>query len=176
MENFVFRKYYASWRQGYTLVEIIVLISIIGFVSLVMALTFGVVSRINLSDTGQSVSLNQVHQAGSWISRDVESAENITAGSAGSWHCAITRFSYNPADNITTQSIEYVISNGVLLRKVNGSSGTPVAEYMVNPGTDTTFVKAAATATENNTYILTVKATYQNSTNTQTFKIFQRIH
>lgn len=155
--------------DGYTLVELIVVIGIIGLLAAVMALTFNVVTRVSTTARGQNIVFSQVHTAGNWISKDVESADNVTAGSTGNWKCSIQRYNWNGVDNITTIQIDYNISNGVMTRSVNGGQGQFIAQYISNPGTDTTFMAS----TENNTYLLTVKSVYSKSSYQCVFKINQ---
>ncbi len=74
--------------------------------------------------------------------------------------------------SMTTVNVEYVIQSGVLLRKVNQGQGVEIARYLSDPGTDTLFAKSA---TENNTYVLTLKAVYNTSSINKTYKINKRI-
>jgi type II secretory pathway pseudopilin PulG len=156
---------------GATLIELIIMLSIIGVTSAIMALTFSEVTRVTSSDMSQAILLGQVHQAGTWIAKDVASAYKVTAGSAGTWTCNMTSYLYNSQTGAFTNSYEnYTIRNGVLLRNNN-----PIAQFIVNPGSDTQFTKSTATSTENNTYVLQIKAVRGASSFSQTFKIYQRM-
>ena len=73
----------ARWSRGFTLLELIIILSIIGGVSAVMAMTFSEATKVTSSDMAQALVLAQVHQASDWIAKDVASADNITAGSPG---------------------------------------------------------------------------------------------
>ncbi|MHB8085530.1 MAG: hypothetical protein ACYDHZ_06870, partial [Dehalococcoidia bacterium] len=116
----------------------------------------------------------QVHQAGASIAKDVASADNITAGSAGNWACSILCYQWNPATlTFTTSTVNYTINNGNLLR-----NGVYVAQYI--DAAHTSFVKGPATVTENNTYVLTVTAVKslglnKNATFSNSFKMYQRL-
>ena len=86
------------------------------------------------------------------------------------------RYVWNQVDNITTTTtIDYVVSNTNLLRKVNGSSGAIVAQYIKYPDTNTTFTKVTPSATENNTYLLKLNAKLGTNSFNQQFKIYQRL-
>lgn len=159
----------AKWSRGYTLIELLVLITIIGGVSAVMALTFSEATKLTSSDMAQAIVLAQVHQAGDWIAKDVAGAYSVSAGSSGNWTCSMSCYQWN-GSAFTTSTIAYTISNGVLRR-----NGQYIAQYIVNPGTDTLFTKVTPTVNENNTYLLTVKAVKNNVSFSKVFKIFQRI-
>jgi prepilin-type N-terminal cleavage/methylation domain-containing protein len=161
----------ASGNRGFTLLELIIMISIIGVTAPIMALTFSEVTRVTSSDMSQAIVLSQVHQAGAWISKDVASAYKVTAGSTGTWTCNMTSYLYNSQTGTFANSYEnYTISNGMLLR-----NGNPIAQYIVNPGSDTLFTQVTPTATENHTYVLKIKAVRNTASFSQTFKIYQRM-
>lgn len=155
--------------MGFTLIELIVTLSIMGAVSAIMAMTFSEATKLTSSDMAQAIVLAQVHQAGESIAKDVASADNITAGSTGTWTCSMVCYQWN-GTAFVTQNITYTISNGQLLR-----NGVIIAQYIVNPGTDTLFTQVTPTATENNTYILSIKAVKNNASFSKALKIYQRI-
>ena len=158
-------------ESGYTLVEMIVIIAILSFLSVVMAMTFGMMTKVNIMNVGQGGAMGQVHLAASWISRDVQSADNVTAGLTGNWVCSMGRFFWTGTD-INTEKIDYVITGGQLLRKVNGGQGVPVARYIEGVGTDTSFVAAS---TDNTTYTLKVKSVYNGSSSSGVYQITRGI-
>lgn len=171
----ILQKLIRSERGGYTLLELLVVLAILGLTTAVTAMTIGIALNITATNSAQSILLCDVYQAASWISKDVLSADNITPDN-GTVLCSLKRYAWNGADNITNiTQIDYVVSNSQLLRKVNGSSGGIVAEFIKYPDDNTTFTKAPVTATENNTYLLKLHAIDGNSSYNQQFKIYQRI-
>ncbi len=154
---------------GYTLIELLVMLSVIGAVVAIMAMTFSEATMITSRDMTQAIAMLQVHQAGNWITKDVAGAYRVTAGSSGTWTCNITSYLFQNG-TFTYAYENYTISNGVLKR-----NGAPVAQNIVNPGTDTQFTQVTPTATENHTYVLTIKAVVNKSGFSQTFKIYQRM-
>ena len=63
------------------MIELLVIIAILGAITAVMAMTVNTALNITTTDTAQSILFSQVHQAASWISKDVASADNITTDS-----------------------------------------------------------------------------------------------
>ena len=152
---------------GYTLIELLAVLAIMAVLTGALAMTFNLVTNVSANSTEQFLVMSQVQVAGSTISKDVASSCNITTGTAGNWHCSMSRYMWNGTDNVTTTPVEYVITDGVLLRRVNGAQGTRIAEFINGPGTDTTFVSSS----ENNTYLLTIKAKYENTSFSSVYKV-----
>jgi Tfp pilus assembly protein PilE len=162
-------------RRGYTMIEVVVIIAVLGAITAVMAMTINMALKITATDTAQSILLTQVHQGASWISKDVASADNITTDS-GTVLCSMKRYVWNQVDNITTTTtIDYVVSSTNLLRKVNGGSGTIIAQYIKYPDADTTFTVAPSAPYQSNVYLLKLKAVSGNNNYKQQFKIYQRL-
>jgi len=152
--------------------ELLVIIAILGTITAVMAMTINMALKITTTDTAQNILLSQVHQAASWISKDIASADNITPIDNSTTLFYMKRYQWNGVDNITnTTTITYSVdSKSNLLR-----NGSIIAQFIKYPDTDTTFTKVTPSATENNTYLLKLKAVYGNSSYKQQFKIYQRL-
>jgi len=165
--NDIVQKLRHSDHGGYTLIELLVIIAILGTITAVMAMTINMALQITTTDTAQNILISQVHQGASWISKDVASADNITPIDNSTTLFYMKRYQWNGADNITsTTTITYSVdSKSNLLR-----NGSIVAQFIKYPDIYTTF-----TATENNTYLLKLKASYGNSSYKQQFKIYQRL-
>jgi|GEM_PF-792416 type II secretory pathway pseudopilin PulG len=161
----------ARWSRGFTLLELIIILSIIGGASAVMAMTFSEATRLTSSDVAQAIVLAQVHEAGVSIAKDVASADNITAVSPGNL-CSMTCYQWS-GSAFTRGTVTYTITNGNLLR-----NGNYIAQY-IDPAS-TSFIKVTPTVTENNTYLLTIRAAKSLGTNKYasdniTFKFYQRM-
>ncbi len=156
-----------EYDSGFTLVELLVVLAVMAVVTAAMTLAISVMTTVSASSTEQYMAMSQVEVAGNTIIRDVASSCNVTAGSAGSWHCSMNRYTWNGTDNLTTIPVEYTITDGVLERTLNGSQKTLIAEYLVNPGTDTTFLQAS----ENNTYLLKLSSRYNDAAFSAIYKV-----
>jgi hypothetical protein len=145
-------------------------LAIMAFLTGAIAMTFNLVTTVSANSTENYLVMSQVQIAGNTIAKDVASSCNITAGTAGNWHCSMSRYVWNGTDNVTTQPVDYIISNGVLTRRVNATGGTRIAEFISGPGTNTTFVSA----TENNTYLLTITATAGDTSFSSLYKVVSK--
>jgi len=159
-------------HDGYTLIELLAIVAILGAIAALLAMTVNMALKITTTDTAQNILLSQVHQAASWISKDIKSADNITTGS-GTVLCSLKRYVWNQADNMTTTTtVDYVVSGTNLLRKKDGNSGTIVAQFIQYPNADTSFTADPSSA---NAYLLKLKAVYGKSSYIQLFRIYQRL-
>jgi type II secretory pathway pseudopilin PulG len=156
---------------GYTLTELLVVLGTVALLSGVIAMTFSVITTTNRMNTDETIAMLQVHEAGRWITKDVQSADNVTGYSDVAWNCAMNCFKWT-GTSVATVLVEYVIQDGVLLRKVNGDQGTQIAMHLADPGTNTLFSKSTS---ENNTYLLSVRAVYNGASISKAYKINKRI-
>ena len=152
---------------GFTLLELVIVIAVMAVVASAMAITISVMTTISASTTEQYMAMSQVEVAGNTIIRDVASSCNVTAGSEGTWQCSMNRYTWNGSDNLTTVPVVYTITNGVLERTVNSTNKTRIAENLVNPGTDTSFLAA----TENNTYIVKLTSQFNDASFSMLYKV-----
>lgn len=160
-------------QNGFTLIELLVVIAILGFLSAAMAMTFSVVSTTSTMAAGQNMALSQVHLAGNWISKDVQSAitgsVNNTTGLC-SMKCYIINTTTFSTENMT---VTYNINSGVLTRTSQVGTNSPIeimaARYIDSTGT--TFT--CENSTENKFFKLVVKSNYNNSTFQKVYEIKQ---
>ena len=161
-------------KQGFTLVELLVALAIVGVISGVMVNIISMVRNTTGESTAQSLMMSQVNQAANWIARDIESAGSVT-GTSGNVLCAVTRYVWNGTDMGTSENISYEVTSGnILLRKVNGSaSGTPVAQFISYPPGIGNYTIVTS---ENNTYIIKLRSVYSNGEEyKQQYKVSRRI-
>ena len=137
--------------KGFTLIELVVTVGILGTVIGVMSMTVTQLMIITPKTNDWAIALRQVQNAGYWISRDVLMSENVTFDEPG----AFLALEWNDGDG-THYEVDYVFSDDELRRQLNGASpGTLIAQYIVEA--DTGFVVDALVDTK---YNLTVKASH----------------
>ncbi len=160
-------------RSGFTLIEVLVIIAILGAIMGIMAMTFGIVTSTVSTDTAENLIISQVNQAANWITKDVESANSVNTDN-GTVLCSMQRYVWDGNQISGSTIVEYVVIGGVLIRRVDGGAGQTAAQFIVYPDADTTFVQAPAAPFQTNTYILKLKTAYQNREYKQVYKIRQR--
>jgi len=156
-------------QQGFTLIEVLIAVAVLGAITGIMAMTFNMVTRTTTTGTAQNLMMSQVNQAANWIARDIESASSVMTDN-GTVLCSIQRYVWDGDDITSSTTIDYVVNNGMLRRKVNGSEGTPIAQFISYPDPYTKVEHAS----ENNTYIIKLRSVYKNSEYRQEFKANQR--
>jgi prepilin-type N-terminal cleavage/methylation domain-containing protein len=165
-------------QRGFTLLELLVVLAILGFLSAAMAMTFSVVTMTSTMAAGQNMALSQVNLAGNWITRDVRGAFGTVNNTTGNTLCAMQCYVWNgttfSTDNVT---ITYTINNGILKRtsQVTGNSASEndIARFIVGPTPGTTYFVSENSSTKY--YKLTVKADYNGSNFEKIYKIKQVI-
>jgi len=155
-----------SRQKGFTIVELLVAVAIIGILSAATVMTFGVVTKTGTTTVGQSTTLGAVHMAGNWIMRDMQNARTGTVQTTVgdtlcSMQCRTGDGFLGTADGFSTDNVTYRIDGGILTREsqpIGGSSSAKtitVARYIVGPGQATTWFSAESA---NVYYKLTVTA------------------
>jgi prepilin-type N-terminal cleavage/methylation domain-containing protein len=161
-------------KGGFTLIELIIVIAVLAFVTGVMALMFNMVTKVSGSTMSQNIVLSQVQQSGSWISRDIMSAENVTVYDSGTRLCQIVRYMWNGVDSFEMATIDYDIIDNKLTRAIEPGLGEIIAQFISSHGAGTDLT-ASTSLSENNTYILDVESVYKDSNFSRVYKINKRL-
>ena len=64
-------------EKGFTLIEVITVVAILGAIMGVMAMTVVTIMRVSPQNNDHAIALSQVQNAGYWIARDAQMAEGI---------------------------------------------------------------------------------------------------
>lgn len=155
-----------STEKGFTLVEVLVALSIVAFVSAGISQTIVTLMRLSPQSTNWAVALRQVQDAGYWISRDVMMSDTVTPGT-GDTFLTLTQ----PQISAPEKTILYQFDpmSGGLKRLMRDDAGqeTLIAEYISN-----------ATATydpDNCTLTFTIEATSDDVIVTRQYEATQRV-
>jgi len=150
-------------QGGFTLVELLVAVAILGAIGGALSMAIVTVIKTTDSTKDESVILQQVQNAGYWISRDVQMAEDVSPGEGGGL------VTVNQADG----EVGYVFDGTTLKRQPFGGQETVVAQYIVVE--DTTFVDDTEAGDALKKYKLTIKASRGEAEVERVYEIAQRI-
>jgi len=160
-------------RSGFTLVELLIVVAIIGVLSAAAAMTVSLVMKTSATAMWQNRELGEVHMVGSWISRDMKYATAVQT-TDGEILCSMQR---SVGEGFATENVTYLIDNDERTIKRMSQLGTdPVKTMTIARSIDgggTTFTSENISAKYFN---LTVKADYSNVGNpgvTRVYKITQ---
>jgi prepilin-type N-terminal cleavage/methylation domain-containing protein len=120
-------------EKGFTLVEMLVVLFILGGVMSVMSTAVVLILRTSEQNNEWNVNLRQVQNAGYYISRDALMAQAVTTTKPGCF-LSLSWSEWNGNPN----TIDYyydAFDNKKLMRRLNNDTPTLVAEYIVPEST-----------------------------------------
>jgi len=136
-------------EKGFTLIEVLVVVGILGAIMGVMAMTVGIMPKVSGESNDQAIALRQVQNAGYWITRDAQRAQNIDDDVTAPNFLILTwtewDFGVNPV-SATYHAVTYTLEDmpgdaKKLMRRHQDNEGTDeqilIAEYIYyDPGGD----------------------------------------
>jgi prepilin-type N-terminal cleavage/methylation domain-containing protein len=153
-------------ERGFTLIEMLISLAIMSAIVGGVAMTTTALLTHPKRSTNQNIVLQQVQNAGYWISRDVQVAKTISYDAPNGFPLNLgIPVNTNPANDY---SVSYFFDGNQL---VTGSSETVVANYIDID--NTTF---NISASYDNTYELTVQASKDTAVVERSYEITQRIN
>ena len=112
-------------RPGFTLIEVLVTVGILGAIMGVLSMTVISIMIITPRTNDWAIALRQVQNAGYWVSRDVLMAQTVTPQPASG---VLLTLEWDDSDG-THYEVDYVFDADELRRQLNGGSpGTFIAE------------------------------------------------
>ncbi len=160
-------------EKGFTLLEVLVGVAIMGVIAMPLAmLTMTLLTNPERSNDNNIV-LQQVRNAGTWISRDVQMSRSVNATAPNGFPLTI-QIPFDSDEN-NDYSIEYLLDGSKLKRLAYDSSEnliseTFIADYIASD--NTTFASVNATA---GLHKLTIRATKDKARVTRSYQIAQRL-
>ncbi|MBN2074469.1 MAG: type II secretion system protein [Dehalococcoidales bacterium] len=125
-------------KKGFTLVEMLVSVAIIGILAPVINLLIIHIQDINSSESNHLLAIKQIEKALYWISMDTQMAQSVqTDAGASGFPLSLYWVGW---DN-TTSNITYTVQNNELLRSCSKNGNTPVVTVAAQ------YVNEASTAT-----------------------------
>ena len=160
-------------EKGFTLIEVLVSLVIMSIIMLAMTMTVTLVLTHPQQSTEHNIVLQEVQNAGYWVSRDVQMAESVTLTEPGGFPLTLDIPFDTDVNNDYT--IDYLFDGNKLKRQVYDSLGTLTAEMMIAD-----YIDAAATTFSipdpsiDNLYNFTVKASVGETIVERSYQISQR--
>jgi len=119
-------------EKGFTLLEVLVTLAILGAIMGVMSAAVIVIMKTSSQNNEWNVNIRQVQNAGHWISQDALMAQVVTTDSPGVF-LALSWCDWNGNDNV----VQYFFDGNTLKRQLNGGAAILIAEYVVHDTTPT---------------------------------------
>ena len=156
-------------EKGFTLIEVTIVVAILGIIMLAMAMSTTSLLTNQQKASDHTVVLHQVQNAGYWISRDVQMANNVFFEAPGFPLTLEIPVDTNPDNDY---SIDYLFDSNELKRQVYDpshalTSETFIARYLDTQGTTFSTV-------DSNTYNLIVKAVRGDVVLEENYKVSRR--
>lgn len=163
-------------ENGFTLIEVIIAVAILGVIMPVMAMTIISLLTNHQQANDHNIVLHEVQNAGYWISRDVQMAKNVTLNGSSGFPLTLDI----PVDRDENNDIrvDYLFDDNKLKRKVYDASQTLISETLIAEYidiTDTTFSILDSDNYYLNTYYLTVKVSKGEVVVERSYGISQRL-
>jgi len=152
-------------EKGYTLVELLVAVSIAAFVTAGASMVIITMVKLTPKNSDWAIALHQVQYAGYWISRDVLMADNITVGT-GSTFLTLTEPQVDASSKTIVYQFEDMSGGLKRLLRADSDNTTLIAEYI---STNTT-----ATPTDNHTLVLNIEAISGETAVSREYRAVQR--
>jgi len=160
-------------RSGFTLVELLIVVAIIGVLSVAAAMTISLVMKTSTTVMEQNRELGEVHMVGSWITRDIKYATAVQT-TDGDILCSMQR---SVGEGFATENVTYLIdASERSIKRMSQLGGDPAKTMTIArsiDGSGTTFTCENLTTKYFN---LTVTADYNSVGNpgvTRVYKISQ---
>jgi len=159
------------WQKGFTLLEIVVGLGIVGAIVTTVAMTTTTLMANSQKPSTEQTLLQQVQNAGYWISRDVQMAGNVTTTDPNGFPLILAV----PIDDDPNHdyTIKYIFNGDTLKRQLYDSSDNLTSETLIAQYVDTdntTFSNVEA-----DLYKLSIRATLDNEAVTASYEVKQRL-
>ena len=113
-------------QTGFTLVELLVAIALVGIITLGITITISQILTINVDASNHMIAVRQVQQAGKEVSKDALQAQNVTCGGSNGFSLTLAWEDWEGTDNV----VVYTIEDDELQRSHNIEGVRVIARYI----------------------------------------------
>ncbi len=120
-------------EKGFTLIEMLVTLSIAAAIMGVMSASVITIFRTNAQNDEWNVNIRQVQNAGQWITRDALMAQVVSDNTTG----VFLRLSWSDWNNPLGTNVQYILNGTThtLTRSLNGGPAILIAQNIVTANT-----------------------------------------
>jgi prepilin-type N-terminal cleavage/methylation domain-containing protein len=118
-------------EKGFTLIEMLVTLSIAAAIMGVMSASVITIFRTNAQNDEWNVNIRQVQNAGQWITRDALMAQVVSDNTTG----VFLRLSWSDWNNPLGTNVQYILNGNTLTRSLNGGPAILIAQNIVTANT-----------------------------------------
>jgi prepilin-type N-terminal cleavage/methylation domain-containing protein len=159
-----------SKRSGFTLVELLIVISIMGVLSAAAATTVSLVMNTSTTAMGQNRELGEVHMVGSWISKDMKNATAVQT-TVGDTLCSMQ---CSVGEGFATENVTYLLDSGErTLKRTSQLGSDPPKTITIARSIDGDSTIFTCENTSTKYYNLTVTADYDNVGNPGVTRVYK---
>jgi len=158
-------------EKGFTVIELLLVVAITGVIVVPLMMATTTLLTNPQRSTNQNVVLQEVRNAGTWISRDVQMSRTVTPGGSNGFPLSLSI----PVDDDENNdnSIEYVFDGDMLKRRLYDPVPTLISETHVADHIDTD--NTTFSAVDVGLYRLTVRAARGEAAVTRGYEVSQRL-
>ena len=121
-------------QRGFTLVELLVAIAIVGIITLGITMTISQIWTINIGASNHMIAVRQVQQAGKEVSKDTLQAQNVTCGGSNGFSLTLA---WEDSEG-TANDVTYTVAEDNRLQRSHSiDAGVPTVTYVaqyIDPG------------------------------------------
>ena len=157
-------------EKGFTLIEVVITIAILGIVMPAMAMTISTLLTNHQQANDHNIVSQQVQNAGYWISRDVQAAKYVIFTQPSGFPLTLVI----PVDTNENNdySVDYVFDGNKLKRKVYNSSHTFTKETLIAEYID--VADTVFTTIQPNNHMLVIRASKGKVVVERSYEVTQR--
>ena len=122
-------------QMGFTLVEMLVAIALVGLISLGIAAAIMQVLTINVDASNHMIAIRQVQQAGKEVSKDTLQAQSVTCDGSDGFPLTLAWTGWEGPENV----VVYTITEDNKLQRSHNINGARIIAKYIDPDPENTY-------------------------------------